>query len=60
MGPDTQKTAYRVLYLFSGVKRKATVKHYVMKLAKQYDIKIIFEEVDILRSRRRHDLRPAT
>ena len=57
--PPREVTVFRVLYLFSGAKRKASVKAYLSKLAKQFNIKVYVEEVDILRSKRRFDLRPS-
>ena len=48
-----------VLYLFSGIQRKASIKDHLLRMTKGKDIKVKVTEVDILRNRRKHDLRPA-
>ena len=46
----------KVLYLFAGAKRKASVKEYMAKHSKKFHLKVKVLELDLLRGGRRHDL----
>ena len=55
--PPEAVKVIRVLYLFAGIKRKASVKEYIAKYCKKFHFKVKMFEIDILRCGRRHDLR---
>lgn len=54
--PPKAMTVVRVLYLFAGTKRKASVKEYLSQGCKKANLKLKMLEVDILRRARNHDL----
>ena len=54
--PTKAVTVVKALYLFAGAKRKASVKEYLAKHCRHYNLKLKVHEVDILRGGRRHDL----
>lgn len=54
--PKQGRATLRVAYLFSGVKRKASIAEYLQKLCVEEGIGLIVDEIDILIGGKEHDL----
>ena len=46
----------RVLYLFSGKRRKCDMRHWLEKLGKGMEVKVLMKEIDVLRGGKKHNM----